>query len=43
MNTKLIALVGAVIAVVIAVAAFSVGYKAGGNGQLQVPIVVADG
>jgi hypothetical protein len=43
MNTKLIALVGAVVAVVIAVGAFSVGYKAGGNGQLQVPIVVADG
>jgi hypothetical protein len=43
MNTKLLALVGAVVAVLIAVASFSVGYKAGGNGQLQIPIVVADG
>ena len=43
MNTRLIAIVGAVVAVMIAITAFSVGYKAGGNGQLQVPIVVADG
>jgi hypothetical protein len=42
-NVKPIAVAGVAIAVVIAVAAFNVGYKAGGGGQLQVPILVADG
>jgi hypothetical protein len=38
-----IKLAAAVAAVVIAIAAFTVGYKVGGDGTLKLPIVVADG